>query len=469
MRLRLLLLVCLVVLGLPAAAGARSFPTYSGFHSVLAFGEGENTSAQDLAGFFANGSVPATDLNQQPLYEGLEQAWPGFTAADLNRYYKNSSFAPQPAGSPLPLARQRGQNLPSNLPGGLPGAVSGPLAPVLGSLPGQLNTIVGGSPSGTESPRAGLTIVRQAPYEVPRIYGDTRAEAMWGAGFVTAEDRLFLMDVLRHTAEGTTAELLGPSAAAADSTQLGLQDATPAQLTSQMMALPKTMGAEGAQALNDIEQYVSGVNAFINLTRIDPARLPAEYPALGITPRLWTLADSAALGTYLIGQFTVFGGQQPQQAEALRLATQRLGRRRGTAVYRDLRLAADPEAVVTLSRRFRSDATGRVNPSSEAIIDPGSLVARNAETGSTVSPAVSAATAQGATRSRLPAWAQHLATHGLALPHLESNAVLVDARRSGTGQALAAMGPQVGYYTPEIFLEYELHAPGIDVSGVSFP
>jgi len=31
------------------------------------------------------------------------------------------------------------------------------------------------------------------------------------------------------------------------------------------------------------------------------------------------------------------------------------------------------------------------------------------------------------------------------------------------------MGPQVGYYTPEIFLEYELHGPGIDESGVSFP
>ncbi len=464
MRRQLLLLVSLALLGLPAAAGARSFPVYDGFHSVLAFGEGENTSAQDLAGFLGQGSIPAADINQQPLYEGLEQAWPGFTAAGLNRYYKNSSFAPQPGGSPLPLASKPGQ-----IPGGLPGGVGGPLAPILGSLPGGLNTIVGGSPSGTESPRAGLTVVRQAPYQVPRIYGNSRAEVMWGAGFVTAENRLFLMDVLRHTAEGTTAELLGPSAVAADSTQLGVQDATPAQLTSQMMALPKTMGAEGAQALNDIEQYVSGVNAFINLTRIEPARLPAEYPALGITPKLWTLADSAALGTYLIGQFTVFGGQQPQQAEALRMAQRRLGRRRGATVYRDLRLAADPGAVVTLSRRFRSDATGRVNPSSEAIIDPGSLVARNAETGSTVSPAFSAAAAPSASRSRLPPWARRLATHGLALPHLESNAVLVDARRSGTGQALAVMGPQVGYYTPEIFLEYELHAPGIDVSGVSFP
>lgn len=52
-----------------------------GVHSVLAFGAGEGTSAQDLAAFSANGTVPTSDLDQAPLYEGLEQAWPGFTAA----------------------------------------------------------------------------------------------------------------------------------------------------------------------------------------------------------------------------------------------------------------------------------------------------------------------------------------------------------------------------------------------------
>ncbi len=138
------------------------------------------------------------------------------------------------------------------------------------------------------------------------------------------------MDVLRHTAQGTLSELLGSSATAGDSRQLGVGDQTPQQLTDQMQALPTTAGAEGAQALNDIQQYVAGINAFINLTKLDPALLPAEYPALGIVPATWTLADSAAVGTYLIGQFTVFGGQQGQQAEALRLAMGRLGRSRAT-------------------------------------------------------------------------------------------------------------------------------------------
>jgi acyl-homoserine lactone acylase PvdQ len=412
----------------PTTSSTSSPAIFNGFHSVLAFGEGEGTSDADLALFEANGTVPAADLSQDEMYEGLEQAWPGFTTADLGTYYKDSDFAPEPSASQLAGIESAGAT----------GSVTGP-------------------PPGVETPEPGVLVIRQAPYDVPRIYADTRAEGMWAAGYVTAEDRLFLMDVLRHTAEGSMAELLGPSAVPEDSAQLGVQDESPRQLTDQMNALPRTMGTEGAQALGDMKQYVDGINAYIGMTRIDPTLLPGEYPALGTLPKPWTLADSAAIGVYLVGQFTVFGGQQPQQAEALRMAQARLGRARGKKVYDDLRLAADPEAVTTLHQSFASDPTGAVNPASVAMIDPGSLVARNAATSATTAP------------TNLPAWARTLATEGLHLPHLESNAVLVDGARSGTGQALAVMGPQVGYYTPEVMLEYELHAPGIDVSGVSFP
>ncbi len=430
---RVLPLVLLLFMLSPALARAQSFPIFGGFHSVLAFGEGEGTSAKDLAAFEANGTVPGADLNQDQQYEGLEQAWPGFTEADLAKYYKDSSFQAEPS----------------------PSAIAG--------LLGQVGSNVSGSPPAVETPMSGVMIVRDPASQVPRIYANTRAELMWAAGYVSAEDRLFFMDVLRHIAQGTESEILGSSAVKGDSAQLGLQDSTPQELTNQMESLPRTMGADGAQALDDVQQYVAGINAFINLTKVDPARLPAEYPALGITPKPWTLADSAAEGIYLIGQFTVFGGQQPQQAEALAMAMKRLGKRKGSAVYNDLRLAADPSAAVTLARRFRSDATGRVNPRSVAMIDPGSLIARDAQTGGPAKPSAVSPS------DGLPAWARKLAVGGLRLPHLESNAVLVDGRRSRTGQALAVMGPQVGYYTPEVFLEYEMHAPGIDVSGVSFP
>ncbi|MGZ4271632.1 MAG: penicillin acylase family protein, partial [Solirubrobacteraceae bacterium] len=31
------------------------------------------------------------------------------------------------------------------------------------------------------------------------------------------------------------------------------------------------------------------------------------------------------------------------------------------------------------------------------------------------------------------------------------------------------MGPQVGYYVPQILMEEDLHGPGVDARGASFP
>src|SRR5437764_7958051 len=46
---------------------------------------------------------------------------------------------------------------------------------------------------------------------------------------------------------------------------------------------------------------------------------------------------------------------------------------------------------------------------------------------------------------------------------------MVSQAMSADGRPLAAMGPQVGYYSPQIFSEYELHGGGIDSEGVTFP
>src|SRR3954463_13526970 len=50
-----------------------------------------------------------------------------------------------------------------------------------------------------------------------------------------------------------------------------------------------------------------------------------------------------------------------------------------------------------------------------------------------------------------------------------SNSLLVRAKDSPTGHPVAVMGPQVGYYVPQILMEEDLHGPGIDARGVAFP
>jgi acyl-homoserine lactone acylase PvdQ len=51
----------------------------------------------------------------------------------------------------------------------------------------------------------------------------------------------------------------------------------------------------------------------------------------------------------------------------------------------------------------------------------------------------------------------------------QSNALLVSAKHSATGHPIAVMGPQVGYFLPQILMEEDLHGPGIDARGTAFP
>lgn len=405
--------VALAVLSALAAPQVSAAPPaydagQKGFHSVLAYGEGQSTGLLDLARNQADGTVPPSFTDQAAMYNRVITSQP---TGDLSAYYKDSSFA----------------------------RVSGT----------------------SESPVAGATIVRDR-FHVAHVYGETRAAAMYAVGYATAQERLFLMDVLRRTAEGSTAELLGPSALPGDSAALGQFDRSPAELTAEVERLPQDEGAAGARGLADLKQYVAGINAFIRQTRTDPSKLPAEYVALGALPRDWTLADTAAEAYLLIAQFTVAGDAEPAQADILARLQKRLGAVRGKALYDDLRHLEDPQTPATADRAFPSDRPGR-GPSGAVRLDAGSIKARDAVVASSpVPPPPASAVA-------FPGWAQNLAEQGLPMERHASNALLVAPKHSRTGRALAAMGPQVSYYSPEILVEYEVHAPGVHASGMSFP
>ena len=84
-----------------------------------------------------------------------------------------------------------------------------------------------------------MTIYRDT-HDIPHIYGTTDTTLAFGAGYAQAEDRLFLMDVLRHYGEGTLAQFLGGSCAfeQMDHDQLLLSPYTKTQAIAQVDALP---------------------------------------------------------------------------------------------------------------------------------------------------------------------------------------------------------------------------------------
>lgn len=391
-------------------------PIFGPFRSVLAQGEGQSVNAGDLAANQADGTVPETFVNQQPLYVDIMPAAGTLQPPDLDRFYKNITFG--------------------QMPGGI-GSYSEPLP--------------------------GARIYRDKTYGMAHIYSDNRHDLMFATGYATAQERLFLMDALRRTAEGRLAGLTGPSAARGDADQLTDQDFSPEELTAQFEALPQRFGAEGQRIHDDIQAYVDGINARIDEVNADPSQLPAEYPALGTRPEKWTVADTAAEATLLVTQFTVSNGGEEVNALLQQAFKKRFGPKKWRKRYHDFREAQDPEALTVSQKRAPSDNTGKRRPGLNAVPDQGSVKPRDA-----LVEGPSEEQQQAAAKS-VPAWVRSVNGLKPSLPHEESNAVMVTKKWTGTGHPVAAFGPQVSYYSPQIFSEYELHGAGIDVSGVAFP
>jgi acyl-homoserine lactone acylase PvdQ len=426
--LRILIVVGALALfaAVPSAMAATSPAPYGlndagGFRNVLPAGEAGVDNAAAFGTFASTGRYPPHFADQLPLYENLVYADPTLTDAQIPSYFKDATF----------------------------GVKAGDVASV-------------------EHPEPGLTIVRDKGYDVPHIYGDTRAELMFGAGYAGAEDRLFLMDVLRHTARAELASFIGGSPAniQSDEAQWEIAPYTEQDLEAQVNAAPKLYGSAGAQLVRDGQNYVAGVNAYIRAAALNPALMPFEYGAAGQTQQPWKLTDVIAVSSLIGSIFGKGGGNELHSALALEALERRFGHQRGRHAWSDFREANDPEAPTTiLHRRFPYETANPFSPRGLALPDPGSVsFPSDGSPSATTAAAPPAAPAHGS-----------LANFGAAIrkalqgPVHASNWELVSAKHSATGHPLAVMGPQVGYYVPEILMEEDLHGPGIDARGAAFP
>ena len=66
-----------------------------------------------------------------------------------------------------------------------------------------------GQVESTVSPRSDVTIVRDKATGVPHITGTTRDGTMFGAGYAGAQDRLWVMDLMRHVGRGELTSFAG--------------------------------------------------------------------------------------------------------------------------------------------------------------------------------------------------------------------------------------------------------------------
>lgn len=119
------------------------------------------------------------------------------------------------------------------------------------------------------------------------IYAENMSDAIRAQGFVTAQDRLFQMELTRLFSEGRICELAGEGAK---------------ELDTRMRTLGFHRNAKKhSKILNDrtkkfFQDYLDGVNYYITTRK---EFHPVEFKLAGIKPEPWKIEDSLAIMYYM--------------------------------------------------------------------------------------------------------------------------------------------------------------------------
>ncbi len=134
---------------------------------------------------------------------------------------------------------------------------------------------------------AGLTnpvIVTYDSLGVPHITASNLPDLLFAQGYITAQDRLWQMDMTRRYASGELSAVLGPEYVKIDREQriLGMRQVAERSVAN----MPAPQRAQ-------FEAYAAGVNAYIAQHQ---KTLPLEFRFLTYFPHVWTVEDSALVG-----------------------------------------------------------------------------------------------------------------------------------------------------------------------------
>ncbi|GIE99320.1 penicillin acylase family protein [Paractinoplanes rishiriensis] len=322
----------------------------------------------------------------------------------------------------------------------------------------------------TKSPRSDVTIVRDKKRGIPHITGTTRAGTMYGAGYAGAQDRLFVMDLMRHVARGKLTPFAGGAAGnrALEQSVWRNSPYTEADLQAQVDRL-RASGTRGAQLFTDVQSYLAGINKYID-DCMAARDCPGEYVLTGhldsITnvggPEDFVITDLVAIAGVIGGLFGGGGGTEMQSALVRIASRAKYGNAVGDQVWQQFRAQNDPEAVLTL-HNGQSFPYGQGNPDAAGVAmpDPGTATPQPIVFDKTGS-AATAASGTSAIADSLGTLTLDSASRGM------SNAAVVSAAHSATGHPVAVFGPQTGYFAPQLLMLQELQGPGISSRGIAF-
>jgi penicillin amidase len=117
---------------------------------------------------------------------------------------------------------------------------------------------------------------------VPHIYAKNEADLFFAQGFNAGRDRLFQIDLWRRRGLGQLSEVFGPAFVEQDKA---------CRLFLYRGDMDKEWAAYGPDARQIAEEFVAGVNAYIDWLGQHPERLPWEFKKLNYSPAKWAAED----------------------------------------------------------------------------------------------------------------------------------------------------------------------------------
>jgi acyl-homoserine lactone acylase PvdQ len=293
--------------------------------------------------------------------------------------------------------------------------------------------------------RPGTTIIYDE-YGIAHITGETREDMAFGAGWVTVRDRALLISLGRGPARAAVADVPGINAfSLVTSGQSFIPSAATEKLvTDQIALLVEVYGEEGQQIIDEAQAYADGMNAYHVVNGGAPA-VP------------YGVADVVAVTAFIGSIFGAGGGKEASNSEFRSQLINGLGDGQGQLAFDDVMLINQGAAPTTIDTRFDygrftgGAVTGSITIDEGSIVDLDPIVTADSE-----------GVAIAASGVFFPAAGRP--------PYREaSNFLIADGSVSVSGSNLAVMGPQLGYYYPEIVMQIHLSGPGIEAQGAAVP
>jgi penicillin G amidase len=298
--------------------------------------------------------------------------------------------------------------------------------------------------SGLSAP---VTVTRDR-HGVPTIETSTLEDVFFAQGYVTAQDRLWQMDMMRRYASGELSEILGEETVKLDREQriLGLR-----------AAAKKSIGMASARDRSFFEAYARGVNAYI-ATHSD--KLPIEFRILRYAPKPWLAEDSVVIANQMVKDLNYHYFYDALAREKI-LA--KLGPELTSDLYVNRSWHDRPPTVMREDLTAPDDKSGDSDDEDDDDDAPDNAVTQRGMFGHFADPYADGVGEDAhSTAVEAPALHEDLVVNG-------SNDWVISGAHTETGKPLLSNDMHLGHQMPNLWYEAHLRSGNLDVAGVTLP